>query len=150
MSSGTVSSLRCHSQKTYDYKKYSYRCGNSAALQCRVNSFCSYLLARLVSDKKNISRMTAEYLSEVSKNTPSLLKLAVLVLLVVGCTAYPTSFDSIEVVTKQGDTVIEGVISPDGLLFASPNKNATDIYLWKQATGRFEFSSSLTGHLGEV
>ena len=100
--------------------------------------------------KKNISRMTAEYLSEVSKNTPSLLKLAVLVLLVVGCTAYPTSFDSIEVVTKQGDTVIEGVISPDGLLFASPNKNATDIYLWKQATGRFEFSSSLAGHLGEV
>lgn len=77
--------------------------------------------------------------------------IAVLLLALVGSvSSYPTSFDTIEVVTKEGDTVIFGVISPDGLVFASPNKNETDVYLWKQASGKFEYSSSLIAHKAEV
>ncbi|CAM6005759.1 unnamed protein product [Sphagnum balticum] len=63
---------------------------------------------------------------------------------------YPTSFESIEIITKQGDTVIEGVISPDGFLFANPNKNSTDIYLWNRTSGTFYYSSKLDGHVAEV
>lgn len=73
-----------------------------------------------------------------------------LLALVSSASSYPISFDTIEVVTKDGATVIFGVISPDGKLLASPNKNNTDIYLWNQASGKFEYSSSLVAHKAEV